>query len=286
MIKEHEARFRCSAFAEAMNREDRSVILALDIGNSNTVAGIFSADDPDENQVPCNWRTVTQRNRTSDELGIFLLGVLAFAKIEPDRIGGFIYSSVVPSFNPIVERMAKDYFGCDPIRVRSDMDLPIEILYPRPYEIGADRLVNAVGVSVLYGGNAIIIDLGTATTFCIVHDGKDYLGGIIGPGLKLSMEALSRNTAQLPPIEFSRPESVIGFSTVEALQSGFFYGWVGLIREILNQIRKENPDRDYRVYATGGLSGMIHQNEKGLFDVVDVSLTLRGLKAIYHHLHR
>lgn len=252
--------------------------MALDIGNTNTVVGLFPGEGGDE--IRYSWRTVTQRNRTSDELGIFLLGFLNSSSIDPASIVGFIYSSVVPSFNPIVERMSRDYFQCDPMRVRYDMGLPIRIEYPRPFEIGADRLVNACASSEIYGGDSIIVDLGTATTFCVLH-GDAYHGGTIAPGLKLSMEALSRNTAQLPPVEFSRPISVLGDSTISAIQSGFFYGWVGLIREILTQIRRTNPNRNYRVIATGGLASMIHSEAPELFNTVEPQLTLKGLMVIY-----
>ncbi len=208
--------------------------MAIDIGNSNTVVGLF--EDDATYDIPFHWRTVTQRNRTSDELGIFLLGFLQSAGIPSGWIKGFLYSSVVPSFNPIVERMGRDYFHCEPVKVTFDMGLPLQIQYPRPYEIGADRLVNAVAASIIYPGRSIIIDLGTATTFCLLL-GNEYMGGVIAPGLKLSMEALSRNTAQLPPVEFAAPpEGILGKTTATAIQSGFFYGWVGLLREIIEEM--------------------------------------------------
>lgn len=254
--------------------------MGLDVGNTNTVVGLFRPDG-DTYDIEYNWRTVTQRNRTSDELGLYLRGFLLSAGVSPESIRGFIYSSVVPSFNPIVERMAVDYFHSDPVRIRYDMGLPITISYPRPYEIGADRLVNAVAGMVIYGGDLIIVDLGTATTFCILHE-NEYVGGVIAPGLKMSMEALSRNTAQLPPVEFARPSGgILGSSTVESIQSGFFFGWVGLIREIIGELKKSHPEKSYRVVATGGLSSMIHRESPELFHDVDAFLTLRGLKVIY-----
>jgi len=252
-------------------------ILGVDTGNTNTVFGLFAPDGDFE--ILHHWRTVSRRDRTSDELGIFLIGFLQTAGIAVESIGGFLYSSVVPSFNPIVERMARDYFHCSALRVSHDLSMGLEYDYPRPDEIGADRLVNAVAAHTLYGGDLIVIDMGTATTFCKLH-GNRYQGGCIAPGLKLSIEALWRNTAQLPPVEFVRPEAVTGHSTIKALQSGFYYGWIGLLKEVIAQLRAENPERSYRTVATGGLSALI-QSDAQIFDVVDSLLTLRGLKAIY-----
>ncbi|MCB1166708.1 MAG: type III pantothenate kinase [Leptospiraceae bacterium] len=254
--------------------------LAVDIGNTNTVFGLYSHGKP---EILRSWRTVTHRDRTSDELGIFLNGFLQSSGIPVSSIEHFIYSSVVPSFNPIVEKMVRDYYETEPLRVHFELPLPLKFLYPRPYEIGPDRIVNAVAASKIYGGDLIIIDLGTATTFCVVH-GDEYLGGSIAPGLKLSMEALSRRAAMLPPIEFACPPSgVLGDSTIHSIQSGFFFGWIGMLREIIDQFRQREPDRDYRVIATGGLATMI-QSKRALFDEVDGLLTLRGLQIIHEHL--
>ena len=253
-------------------------ILGVDVGNSNTVLGLFSANG--EGEILGHWRTVTILERTSDELGIFLLGFLQSARYVPDQVVGFIYSSVVPNFNPIVARMARDYFQCEPLNVTHET-VPLRFTYPRPFEIGADRLVNAVAVSRLHGGDSIVIDLGTATTFCVLH-GDDYQGGAIAPGLKISIDTLSRRTAQLPPIEFAKPPSgVVGDSTIHALQSGFFFGWVGLLRGIIDEIRARSPERKYRVVGTGGLSTLIQREAPDVFDVVDPMLTLRGLQILY-----
>ncbi len=254
-------------------------ILGVDIGNTNTVFGLFDAGEGVE--ILRHWRAVTRRDRTSDELGIFLLGFLETVGVAPERIAGFIYSSVVPHFNPIVERMARDYFSAAPLRVTHESDLPIEIRYPAPAEIGADRLVNASAAAVLYGGPLVVVDLGTATTFCAVKDNA-FVGGSIAPGLKLSIESLAARTAQLPPIEFRHPPSgVIGDSTIHALQSGFFYGWAGLVREISTRMKAALAVPGVRIIATGGLATAIHEGEPELFDIVDPLLTLRGLKILY-----
>ncbi|MCB1175447.1 MAG: type III pantothenate kinase [Leptospiraceae bacterium] len=253
-------------------------VLVIDIGNTNTVFGLWS---PEQDDFSCSryWRTITRLDRTSDELGVYLLGFLKAARLDAVSISGCIYSSVVPSFNPIVERMTVDYFDTPARRVTWQSQLPFRIAYPRPEEIGADRLVNAAAGIKLYGPDLIIVDMGTATTFCLIEQGV-YLGGSIAPGIKNSMESLIRRTAQLPPIEFLKPNRVVGQSTIEALQSGFYYGWLGLLERILAGIRQESQ-RPLQVLATGGLSGLIHKEKRSPFDIQDPELTLRGLACLY-----
>ncbi len=263
--------------------KNANYILGLDIGNSNTVIGLFA--DTKDFEILHHWRIVTKADSTADELGITLTNFLASSlKLSAQNINALIYSSVVPALSTSLHNMAKGYFPQSKVsQVSWDMGLGLEFDYPRPQEIGADRIVNACAVANIYGGDAIIVDLGTATTFCVLHDGCKYIGGCICPGLKLAMAALSDNTAQLPSFEFCFPSSgILGRSTVEALQSGFFFGWTGLIGEILRRIREVDSQRKYRVIATGGLSSIIHQNIPSLFDEVDPLLTLRGLKCMYH----
>ena len=257
-------------------------VLGVDVGNTNTVFGLFSEESSSrkDTRILKSWRTHTRRERTSDELGIFLRGFLLTQEIPLERIRGFIYSSVVPAFNIVVERMVRDYFPGEPLRVHYQ-NVPLKFVYPRPQEIGADRLVNAVAARALYEGDLIVIDLGTATTFCVLH-GEEYVGGVIAPGLGLSMESLTRNAALLRSAEFAPPASgVIGDSTEHALQSGFFYGWVGLLRGIQEEIKKKNPERTYATIATGGFASLIRRETSGLFDAVDPDLTLKGLALIY-----
>lgn len=251
--------------------------LVIDVGNTNSVFGLFRDD---EEEPIFHKRTVTRRDRTSDELGLFFRGFLAQENLASVNLDSAIYSSVVPSFNPIVERMLSDWYDVDPIQVNYRIKLPFHILYPRPFEIGADRLVNAAYIAVRYPNQKfIIVDLGTATTFCVLNEKPEYLGGVIAPGLKISMDALTRNTAQLPPIVFEPPHAVLGGSTIESLQSGFFYGWVGLLQGIISQIKKEYGD-DYKVIGTGGLVSTIHAAYPGIFDEIDGFLTLKGLKIL------
>jgi type III pantothenate kinase len=252
-------------------------LLVVDVGNTNSVFGLFRGT---EEEPVFHKRTVTRRDRTSDELGLFLKGFLSQEKYDDISISHAVYSSVVPSFNPIVERMLLDWFGVHPLKVTNEIKLPFQITYPRPFEIGADRLVNAAYCAIHYPKKkSIIIDLGTATTFCVLNEKPEYVGGVIAPGLKISMDALTRNTAQLPPIVFEAPGSVLGSSTIQSLQAGFFYGWVGLISGIISQIKKELGD-DYMVVGTGGLVSTIHSAHPGIFDMIDPNLTLKGLKTL------
>ncbi len=251
--------------------------LVIDVGNTNSVFGLFHENDL---EPIFHKRIVTRRDRTSDELGLFLKGFLEQENLRDTEIHAAIYSSVVPSFNPIVERMLNDWFHVNPVQVNYKINLPFQILYPRPFEIGADRLVNAAYIAVhLPGRKAIIVDLGTATTFCVLSERGEYLGGVIAPGLKISMDALTRNTAQLPPIVFEPPNSVLGGSTIESLQSGFFYGWVGLLKGIIAEIKRKYGE-DHFVVGTGGLVSTIHGACPGIFDEIDSHLTLKGLKIL------
>lgn len=254
----------------------RDALLVIDVGNTNTVFGVFQKG---EIEPSFHKRTVTRRDRTSDELGVFLKGFFHEEGVNPANVGYAIYSSVVPGFNPIVSRMLEDWFQVKPLQVSYQMKLPFTIKYPRPFEIGADRLVNAAAV-VMKPRNYIVVDMGTATTFCVINNQNEYLGGIIGPGLKNSMDALIRNTAQLPPIVFQKPESLLGRSTIESLQSGFFYGWVGLLEGIVREL-KQSFGIDFYVVGTGGLVSTIHNEHPGIFNEIDPLLTLKGLKVLF-----
>jgi type III pantothenate kinase len=253
------------------------LLLVIDVGNTNTVFGAFEKGNP---EPIFHKRTVTRPDRTSDELGVFLKGFFKEEMLAPELIQHAIYSSVVPAFNPIVSRMLEDWFKVHPVVVNYQMNLPFQITYPRPFEIGADRLVNTAAVVNKYPGKSIIVDMGTATTFCVISEKREYLGGVIAPGLKLSMEALIRNTAQLPPIVFQKPEQPLGRSTIESLQSGFFYGWTGLLSGIITELKKFYGEESI-VIGTGGLVSTIHNAHKGIFDIIDPLLTLRGLEYLY-----
>ncbi len=263
----------------------KKYVIGIDVGNTNSVIGLFCTGV--ELEVIHHWRITTRNHSTSDELGISILGFLNTIGIEPSQIQGIIYSSVVPSVDFTAEQMGEKYFQKKIMKVQWDMGLPLRINYPYPQEIGNDRLVNSCAAVDIYGGDLIIVDMGTATTFCTVYSDLGYSGGVIAPGLVLSMRALFESTAQLPMTQFCcPPDGILGKTTEQAVQSGFFYGWVGLLREILTRIKQKTPEKNLKVIATGGWVELVHQEIPNLFDSVDPLLTLKGLKCIYNHVTR
>lgn len=253
------------------------MIFVIDIGNTNTVLGVFA-----NGNLCYEWRIQTDRHKTEDEFAMLFKQLfndrgLAFSQIE-----SIIISSVVPPIMDALEKMCASYFDIKPLIVGNEnIELPLKINYPHPKEIGADRIVNAVGALHLYESPFIIIDFGTATTFCYVNNKQEYMGGIIAPGIKISMEALYQRASKLPKIEIEKPESVIGQSTVTAMQSGVFYGYVGQVDGIVNKIKEEMNEKA-KVIATGGLAPLIAGGSDTI-DVVEEHLTLIGLYQIYQY---
>jgi len=251
------------------------MIFVLDIGNTNTVLGAFS-----EGKLEHEWRIRTDRYKTEDELGMLMKSLFDFNDLSFDDIEGVIISSVVPPIMRAVELMSRKYFRLIPFVIgKENVQTYLDIKYPQPKEIGADRIVNAVGALALYKEPIIIIDFGTATTFCYVDENKAYYGGIIAPGIKISMDALYAHAAKLPKIEIEKPPSVIGASTEGAMQSGVYYGYVGQVDGIVKRIKKE-IQKDVRVVATGGLAPLI-ADESETINHVEPNLTLIGLYHIY-----
>ena len=250
------------------------MILTLDIGNTNIKTALFDG----ENMVQY-WRISTNRMMSSDEYGILLANLFKHSGHELSSVTGIIMSSVVPSINFTIEHMCKNYFGFEPLQVAPGVKTGINIRYDNPRELGSDRIANAVAAYELYGGPCIFIDFGTATTFGVVDKEGSFLGGTICPGIKLSSEALVTGTAKLPRFELNRPDSVIGRTTLSNLQSGMFYGYVGLVRNIVRKIRQELGEDAY-VVATGGMALMI-ADESNVIDKLDGLLTLKGLRLIY-----
>lgn len=250
------------------------MVLLIDVGNTNVTIGVH-----DGKEIVASWRMTTKRDLTSDEIGMTLRSYFSLGGVSTDDIGGTIISSVVPPIMYSLIHAVKKYLGQEPIIVTDKSKMNLEIKYDNPKEVGADRLVNAVGALKRYKAPLIIIDFGTATTFCAVSDKNEYLGGVILPGLKVSLEALVEKTSKLPKIEIARPDKVIGTNTVESMQSGMYYGYAGSVDNIVLKMKQSLGD-DTTVIATGGLATMISKEAKTI-DIIDPKLTLEGLKAIY-----
>lgn len=250
------------------------MLLAIDIGNTSIVLGVF-----EEERLLSSWRLSTRPDRTSDEYGALILNLLMINGLKAKGIDGIILSSVVPPLTPVFEEIAEKYFDKKPMIVSSKLDTGIKILYKKPEEVGADRIVNASAAYHIYGGPIIIVDFGTATTFCYVTTKGEYLGGVISPGIKISAEALFERAAKLPRINLSRPPKVIGDDTVTAMQSGIILGHAGIVDRIVEEIKAEVGENPY-VIATGGLAELIAPEAKTIKEVRP-SLTLEGLRIIY-----
>lgn len=250
------------------------MILTLDIGNTNIKTALF--DGP---EMVKYWRLSTNIQNSSDEYGITLVNLFQHAGIETGKVEGIIISSVVPTINFTIEHMCQNYFDQTPTFVVPGVKTGINIKYENPRELGSDRIANAVAAYEEYGAPTIFIDFGTATTFGVIDEGGAFLGGCICPGIKLASEALVSGTAKLPRFELTRPERVIGRTTLTNLQSGMYYGYVGLVRNIVRNIKQE-LGREATVVATGGMAVMVAEESK-VIDKLDGLLTLKGLRLIY-----
>ncbi len=250
------------------------MLLAIDIGNTNIVLGVFDGESLRE-----NWRIGTKTQMTADEYAMIIRDLFGFADIVFGVIDGVILSSVVPPLVPVLTEMSRKYFGLDPLIVTQDVKTGITLRYDNPGEIGADRIVNAAAAFHRYGGPLIIVDFGTATTFCAVTRHGEYLGGAITPGVKISAEALYQRAAKLPRVELVRPRSVIGRDTVTAMQAGIIYGYAGLVDGIVERMKVElSPDA--KVIATGGLAELIAPGSRSISEVRP-NLTLEGLQLLF-----
>jgi type III pantothenate kinase len=251
-----------------------SVILVFDVGNTNIVLGVFKG-----RELVANWRLSTNRHRTADEYGITLKELFSFSGNDMSRIKAVVISTVVPPLTFTLERVCQRYFKLNPLIVGPGIKTGLSIKYENPREVGADRIVNAVAAIDKYGSPLIIVDFGTATTFCAINARAEYLGGAIAPGISISTEALFERAAKLPRVELTKPASIIGKNTINAMQSGIFFGFVGQVDEIARRMKKELGENT-RVIATGGLANLIAQ-ESTFIEVVDPYLTLNGLRLIY-----
>ncbi|HHY14255.1 MAG TPA: type III pantothenate kinase [Thermoanaerobacterales bacterium] len=250
------------------------MILVIDVGNTNTALGVYEGEE-----LKYNWR-VTTRQQTSDELGLILKNLFDCEGIDRSKINSIIVCSVVPPLMPILERACAKHFGQWPLIVGPGTRTGINIKYDNPKEVGADRIVNAVAAYELYGGPAIIVDFGTATTFCAVNQHGEYIGGAISPGIKISTEALFTKAAKLPRIELDKPKSSIGRNTITSMQSGIVNGYIGLVEHMVNEFKNELEDSDAFAVATGGLGRLIGSECKNINEI-NPNLTLQGLRLIY-----
>ncbi len=251
------------------------MLLTIDIGNTNVVYGIFEKEE-----LITSFRQRTSLNITTDEVATYLHSMFALRKVGFADISGIIIACVVPPLQDIYVSVCKRYFQKEPLVVGPGIKTGIQILYENPKEVGADRIVNAVGALEKYKKSCIIIDFGTATTFDAVKSTKEYLGGAIAPGIGISMEALFTRTSKLPRVDFKKPPSVIGKNTVNSIQSGIVFGYIGIVEHIVRLIKKEMNEENIIVIATGGLSEIISR-ESSSVDIVDPDLTLDGLRIIF-----
>ena len=250
------------------------MLLVIDVGNTNTVLGVYS-----ENQLLRDWRFETRSSRTEDELGILLRQLFTAASLSVTDVADVIVSCVVPPMLRNLKAMAKKYIGVSPLVVGPGMKTGMPIRYENPREVGADRIVNAVAAYEQVQQELIVVDFGTATTFDAVSAKGEYLGGAICPGLVVSTEALFQRASKLPRVEVVEPQVVIGRTTVDSLTSGIFFGAVGMVESIVMRMKVELGG-DPRVFATGGLAGLIARKSEAI-DVVAPMLTLEGLRIIH-----
>ncbi|MGP1366378.1 MAG: type III pantothenate kinase [Schwartzia sp. (in: firmicutes)] len=250
------------------------MLLVFDIGNSNIVLGTYEGK-----KLLRHWRISTDRQKTGDEYGMLINNLFRFQGIRMSDVTAIIISSVVPPLVVPLAKMCERYFRLRPLIVGPGIKTGIKLRYENPREIGADRIVNSVGAYEQFGGPLIVVDIGTATTFDIVAENGDYLGGVIAPGIGISSEALFQRAAQLPRVALVTPRTIICRNTVTAMQAGVIFGFVGQIDEIVRRIKAEMK-QDMRVIATGGLAKMISRESKTI-DKVDNFLTLTGLRVLY-----
>ena len=255
------------------------MLLALDAGNTNVTIGTFEFG-----KLTATWRLRTVHEQTADEWGVLLRSLFQLAGLHVSKVDGIIIASVVPPIDAALALMARRYFETEALFVTPETDTGLKICYDDPKEVGADRVVNAVAALYKYGGPCVVVDLGTAITFDVISAGSEYLGGIIAAGIGISIDALFARTARLPRVDFREPAKLIGTNTVGSVQSGLYYGALGMIDGIVERLVRElGPDT--KVVATGGQAPLIARSSQRL-KVVDENLTLDGLEIIWNRIAR
>lgn len=253
------------------------MLLLIDVGNTNIVMGIYEGDE-----FKFSWRLGTKVARTSDEYGLQVDSILRHYGVDVEDIKDVVLASVVPSIQHTLRTMCTRYLGKEPMVIGEGTKTGMKIKYDNPKEVGADRIVNAVAAYQRYGGPCIVIDIGTAISFDVINQEGDYLGGAIAPGIGISSEALFSRTSKLPKVELEEPKNVIGKNTVEAIQSGVVYGFIGLVDNVIDNILSEMKlkKKDVKIVATGGYAKLIASKSKYI-EEYDYDITLQGMKMIY-----